>query len=590
MKKIRTLAILALSLGLATSPLLANADTLRYRYSITSSGNALPGPGELPTDPPGPPGPVDGWMYFTQASDWQNIGEPFGCSEWLPSATTIPSGVSFQQTATGCSLNQERRTASFKRNTETGEEVFIEELSREQRTVSGQDQSKNMVGTNEAFSVYVYGATSGQVNDSFRVRWNSNGATSYKIKGSSDASGIPTTYEDMGTSKSTWITPTAGGKYTYEILATNASGQTASGSIAVDVVDFQIKNFVIAESEVSPGDDLHLSWEPIEGAKMEIVGEKDVTGLTSTTIKANTRSGSNLYILSATKTVDGKELYTTAYAYYQVVGLPYMQVINYPKINEAYGRQRMSFNVMWTSDTAVRYTIQSNDANSGMSTTPIPVSRQGTETSIYQMMPNIPGKYVITITGYNKFGASSELKVPLTVVEMPEVISFSADRHYASPGENVTLSWNVIGSTNTVISGIGAVQGNSLSTSVGDIPGNKSWTLSANANANNQNAGSSTSASVTVVADPTLTLDWVPTTPVQVGQPFMIKWTATDFGTVTQAGSSDESGWPVKAQPQDGWGSQYYITPTAPGTYSYSVTITNRAGKSVVKGFLVEVQ
>ncbi|MDU8351446.1 hypothetical protein RYA05_06045 [Pseudomonas syringae pv. actinidiae] len=590
MKKIRTLAILALSLSLATSPLMANADTLRYRYSITSSGNALPGPGDLPTTPPGPPGPVDGWLYFTEVSDWQNMGEPFGCSEWLPSAATIPSGVSFQQTATGCSVNQERQTANLKRNTETGEQVFINEVSREQRTVSGQDMTQNMVGTNQAFSVYVYGSTSGQVNESFKVRWNSNGATSYKIRGSSDASGIPTAYEDLGTTKSTWITPTAGGKYTYEILATNASGQTASGSIAVDVVDFQIKNFVIAESEVSPGDDLHLSWEPIEGAEMKIVGEKDVTGLSSTTIKANTRSGSNLYILSATKTVDGKELYTTAYAYYQVVGAPYMQVINYPKIDEAYGGQRMGFNVMWTSDTAVRYTIRSNNDASGMSTTPIPVARQGTETSMYSMIPNIPGKYVITITGYNKFGASSEIQVPLTVVDMPQILSFSADRQYASPGENVTLNWKVIGSTNTYIYGLGPVEGNSLSTSVGDTPGNKAWTLSANAKANNQNTSSEIQTSVTVVANPTLTLDWVPTTPVQVGQPFMIKWTATDFGTVTQAGSSDESGWPVKAQPQDGWSSQYYITPTAPGTYSYSVTITNRAGKSVVKGFLAEVQ
>lgn len=590
MKKIRTLTVLALSLGMALSPLFANADTLRYRYSITSGGNSQTGPGDIPTDPTNPgEGSVDGWIKYTQVTDWETVGEPFGCTEWLPGADTIPSGVSFQQNATGCSLNEERHTQSWKYNTETYEDVLIADIGKETRSVTGQDLAKSAMGTKEAFSVYVYGDTGGQVNESFRVRWNSNGATSYQIKGSSEDSGISTSYENKGTAKSTWVTPTAGGKYTYEILATNASGQTASGSITVSVVDFQIKKFVIAESEVSPGDDLHLSWEPIEGAKMEIVGEKDVTGLTSTTIKANSRSGSNLYILSATKTVDGRELYTTAYAYYQVIGIPNIQVTNYPKINEAYGRQQMSFNFMWTSDSAVRYTIRSNDAASGMSTTPIPVARQGTSASIYQMMPNIPGKYVITITGYNKFGASSELNIPLTVVEIPNIYSFSADRHYASPGENVTLSWNVIGSTNTYIYGLGPVEGNSISTPVGDTPGTKNWTLSVNANANNQNFGSSVSTYVTVVANPTLTLDWVPNTPVPFGQPFMIKWTATDFGYVTQVGSAEESGWPIKDEPRDSYASQYYITPTAPGTYSYSVTITNRAGKSVVKGFLVEV-
>lgn len=51
-------------------------------------------------------------------SDWKNIGEVYGCTNWSPMVSTISAGVEFQQTATDCKQDRERTVANTK-ETET---------------------------------------------------------------------------------------------------------------------------------------------------------------------------------------------------------------------------------------------------------------------------------------------------------------------------------------------------------------------------------------------------------------------------------------------------------------------------------------
>ncbi|MEG1347346.1 MAG: hypothetical protein RSD49_04775 [Hafnia sp.] len=481
---------------LALSPLLSIAGTGKYRYQFAINATDVENSGSGGNEGEGgegqPEEPKPGDDYETFYSKWENVGDIYACSEFSPLAETIPSGVRFDQTAKNCSQDQEREVITYKFEEGNEDPIIIGDPKIETQTLTGQETVQEAVGTKAEFSIYVMAPKIASANNTLYLDWNSNGATNYQLKASSSSAGFSTTYTDIGSRRSQSLTPTEPGIYTYSILGTNSSGQTTEAHAQVEVIDFEIKNFIVEETQVSQGGDVHLSWEAPEGATVRLGTVGDVTGKNSIVVKAPDRPGSHFWMLFAEKTINGELVATSATSnYYEIVKAPVIVATNSPKIDKVVA-DGLPISLGWTSSSAVRYTIQSNDPNSGVPTTPVEVSGSPNEVVVHAVYPaeNLHSRqYVYTIKGYNTSGVAGELKITATMVPSPTLNYIKTDKLTASPGDSVTLSWDAIGvktitikdlRTNQIIysgTGSGSEYSNrtSMTVPVGNTPGYASW-------------------------------------------------------------------------------------------------------------------
>jgi hypothetical protein len=97
--KIRSLVSTALALALA-SPLAFAANEIRMSAPIRGYS----------TD----------WVATTPlVSNWENVGQPDGCTNWTPEADQVESGSILNQTATDCVQNQQRTVQAQQKNVKT---------------------------------------------------------------------------------------------------------------------------------------------------------------------------------------------------------------------------------------------------------------------------------------------------------------------------------------------------------------------------------------------------------------------------------------------------------------------------------------
>lgn len=80
---------------------------------------------------------------------WNNVNQPYGCTNWTPAATSKPLGEQFTQTATDCKQDQERQVQLRSIEKNSGKIKIIETIT-ENRTNTGQTSTKLATGTQPA--------------------------------------------------------------------------------------------------------------------------------------------------------------------------------------------------------------------------------------------------------------------------------------------------------------------------------------------------------------------------------------------------------------------------------------------------------
>lgn len=118
----KRLLICNLIAGALLLPNASWADSYRFNYSMVDE--AIPA----------------NWAATdTQYGEWQDIGTPYGCSNWSPSTSTIGKGVTFTQTANNCNQDQTRWSQDYLKNNVTGEVQKNGTQHEENRTIQASD-------------------------------------------------------------------------------------------------------------------------------------------------------------------------------------------------------------------------------------------------------------------------------------------------------------------------------------------------------------------------------------------------------------------------------------------------------------------
>jgi hypothetical protein len=79
--------------------------------------------------------------------NWTNVGSPTGCSAWTPDVSTKNIGVTFDQTATGCSQDQTRTVQEREKNNVSGEYRNLGSVKNENQTLKNQTLTRSANGT-----------------------------------------------------------------------------------------------------------------------------------------------------------------------------------------------------------------------------------------------------------------------------------------------------------------------------------------------------------------------------------------------------------------------------------------------------------
>ena len=126
-----------------------------YRIVIPmeqSKGGPLPN-GSISITPKTPSLPVENWQPAEPLySEWVNVGDVSGCSNWTPDASTVEGGLSFTQSATGCSQNQTRSIQEREQETTTLAYRSIGEPTIETRKQENLTISRVALGTMTCWS------------------------------------------------------------------------------------------------------------------------------------------------------------------------------------------------------------------------------------------------------------------------------------------------------------------------------------------------------------------------------------------------------------------------------------------------------
>ena len=80
-------------------------------------------------------------------SEWTNVGSPTGCGAWSPDPSTKNIGVTFDQTATGCSQVQTRTVQEREQNNVSHEYRNVGPVKNENQTLTNQTITRSAVGT-----------------------------------------------------------------------------------------------------------------------------------------------------------------------------------------------------------------------------------------------------------------------------------------------------------------------------------------------------------------------------------------------------------------------------------------------------------
>lgn len=231
------------------------------------------------------------------------------------------------------------------------------------------------------------------------------------------------------------------------------------------------------------------------------------------------------------------------------------------------------FDLSWLSSFADKVQLRADQSNSGISTTDFEVTG-----SSYSVTPSAAGTFTYTATAFNSADQVASASRTITALNGPVISSFTADKTQVAAGGTVTLSWSSSGAdTLSINNGVGTVTGTSKLITVGAQSGLRIYTLTSSKTLNNVEKTAEQSVQLDVVAAPSLAIVSAPSTSVFANAAFGLSWAGTDAVSYAIRGNVAASGVSVSGTSLAG-DTSLVITPTAPGTYTYTVTATNSVG------------
>lgn len=413
-------------------------------------------------------------------------------------------------------------------------------------------------------------------NAPFTMNWTGTGVSKYELS-SGIGSGIDSN-DDLGITTTKVITPTTSGSYTYTLTAKNLAEKstTKTSNVTVENDPTLTGLTVNGQTAITVSPSTNLSFAISGQSSGAVIQGRNSAGTDNIALPttASTTAGSTTYYASATKTLNNISRYSPVKSVsVNVVNNPTLVAITAPSIVYP----NIGFTLSWTGTDAIKYKIKSNNAASGISISDIDLGNALSTTVI----PTTPGSYIYTLTATNAAGVSASKSVTVVVENLPTFSDFTI---------NGTSTITVAPSTALTFAGAGFSTGSFLQGR--NSSGTTDMALPTTANAT---AGSTTyyaaamktingvtnysairSVSVIVVNAPSITSMTAPTT-VFVGSSFTMSWAGTNAINYKIKSNNAISG--IATTDIDvGTGLTRSITPTAAGTYTYTITATNAAG------------
>jgi hypothetical protein len=415
----------------------------------------------------------------------------------------------------------------------------------------------------------------------FTMSWSATDAVNYKIKSSNVASGITMTDIDLGTTSSRVITPTAAGTYTYIITATNSLGVTSNAIKQVIVeADPTFTVFTIntlTSVTVSPSST--LTFAGLGFSSGAVLQGRNTTGTADAVLPAtaSATAGSTSYYASASKTLNGVTRYSAVRSVSVIV-------INDPTITSITAPtpvfEDTAFTMSWVGTNATNYKIKSNNATSGIAVTDVDLS---TATSTL-ITPTAAGTYTYTITAKNAAGVTTSSTKSVVVEALPTFTGFTVNGSTAitvAPSAALTFDSSGLsaGSVFQPRNSTGTADA-TLPTTASAVAGTTTYYASVVKIVNGvTNYSALRSVTVTVAGAPTIGTITAPAT-VFSGAAFTMSWTGTNVTSYSIKSNNAASGIAMTDVLLAAATSRA-ITPTAAGTYTYTITATNVVGISV---------
>lgn len=427
-------------------------------------------------------------------------------------------------------------------------------------------------------------------NSAFTLSWAGSNVTNYKIKSNNANSGIAVTDVDLGTTTSRSVTPLAAGTYTYTLTGTNSIGVTVTSTKSVVVeADPTFTGFTVngsASVNIAPSSALSFVGAGYSSGATLVGRDSGNTANATLPTTSSATAGSTTYYAAATKTLNGVVRYSAVRSVaVTVVAGPVISAVTAPTnvfTNAA-------FTMSWTATGATNYKIKSNNAASGIAITDVDL---GT-TASRAITPTAAGTYTYTITATNSIGVTTTSTKSVVVEADPTFTAFTA---------NGSASLSISPSTAVAFAGSGFSTGatlvgrNSANTAAATLPttsnaaaGATTYYAAATKTLNSVVRYSAVrSAVVTVVANPAITAVTAPTN-VFTSAAFTMSWTATGATSYSIRSNNASSGI-ATTDVALGTAVSRAITPTAAGTFTYTITATNSLGKTVTstKSVIVE--
>lgn len=427
-------------------------------------------------------------------------------------------------------------------------------------------------------------------NSPFTINWSGTNVINYKMKANNAGAGLATSDVDFGTSVTTSITPTSAGTYTYTLTATNAAGvtttstktvvvesdptftgYTVNGATSIDVVPSTVLNYAVTGNSTGS----------------TLVGRNSANSSNVTNaVNAPTTAGTYTYYGAVTKTLNSITRYSS-------VKSVVVNVLNPPSVDTLTGPTNVfvgsPFTLNWTGTDAVSYRITSGNTGSGL---PLGGTELGTATT-YTVTPSYSGTYNYIVTATNKLGQESGKTLVITVENPPTLSTFTVNGSTdITVSPSTALVYAVTGNT----SGSTLVGRNSGNTSVVTNPttaptssGTYTYYGAVSKTLNGVTRYSTNSpVTVKVVEAPTIGTITAPTT-VFGNAAFTMSWSGANVSTYKIRSNNASSG--IATSDVDlSTATSRAITPSAAGTYTYTITGVNEVGVSTTSTKSVTVE
>jgi hypothetical protein len=428
------------------------------------------------------------------------------------------------------------------------------------------------------------------VNDPITLNWSASGVSKYTLKSDNASSGVSTSENDLGTDTSKVVTPNSAGTYNYTLAAYNTADAKIEQSKTVVVEPLPtFTGFTVNGSNsvtVAPSAPITLAGSGFSSGAVLTGRDSSNSSTVALPSTAPATTGTFTYYAAATRTLNSVVKNSAVRSVTVIVEqTPTIESANAPSIVFA----NSAFTASWSGTNITSYTVSSNNASSGI---PVAPKSLGSATST-TITPTVAGTYNYTITGVNSVGGSVTKTFTVTVEADPSFTSLLVNGSAtASVAPGTALAFSVAGaSSGAVLVGrdSSGTTDQALPTASAVSAGTTTYYGAVRKTINAVTRYSSTkNIAVTVVGAPIMGPITAPSN-VFTNATFSPTWSGANVSSFTISSNNAASGIPTT--PVDiGRVITYGITPTAAGTYVYTISAINAINQSASQTKTVVVE